>query len=480
MNGVLLGVMGYVLVQLGIGWYVSRRIRTEDDYLVAGRSLGYPLATFTIFATWFGAETCIGAAGRIYEHGLAGSSSDPFGYGMCLLLMGLFFAVPLWKRRLTTVGDFFRTRFSARIEKIAVLLMVPTSLLWAAAQIRAFGQVLAVASGYESTLMITVAAGVVILYTAFGGLLADAWTDLVQGIALIVGLGVLFVGVMVNGGVAQLAAVGPERLGLFGGSERSLLAVVEEWAIPVCGSLMAAELVSRVIATRSPQVARRSTLLAAGVYLGIGLIPATMGLIGFTLVPGLEDPEQILPVLAQQHLPTLLYTLFAGALVSAILSTVDTALLVSGSLVSHNVLLPLRPGLTEAQKVRLSRLAVAIFGVLAYLMALYADGVYTLVEQASAFGSAGIFVAMGIGLFTRFGGEKSAFVALRARVRGRGVLPFPRSALPVHHLGGRRLRGLCGHGGVRPSGRPPRLQRRRGTPGKEGVIPVFRQHSSIP
>jgi Na+/proline symporter len=424
MNGVLLGVMGYVLVQLGIGWYVSRRIRTEDDYLVAGRSLGYPLATFTIFATWFGAETCIGAAGRIYEHGLAGSSSDPFGYGMCLLLMGLFFAVPLWKRRLTTVGDFFRARFSARIEKIAVLLMVPTSLLWAAAQIRAFGQVLAVASGYESTLMITVAAGVVILYTAFGGLLADAWTDLVQGIALIVGLGVLFVGVMVNGGVAQLAAVGPERLGLFGGSERSLLAVVEEWAIPVCGSLMAAELVSRVIATRSPQVARRSTLLAAGVYLGIGLIPATMGLIGFTLVPGLEDPEQILPVLAQQHLPTLLYTLFAGALVSAILSTVDTALLVSGSLVSHNVLLPLRPGLTEAQKVRLSRLAVAIFGVLAYLMALYADGVYALVEQASAFGSAGIFVAMGIGLFTRFGGEKSAFVALLSGVLVYGVGAF--------------------------------------------------------
>ncbi|MBW3571209.1 MAG: sodium:solute symporter family protein [Gemmatimonadetes bacterium] len=416
MSLVLLGVLGYVVFQFAIGIYVSRRIRTETDYLVAGRSLGYGLAVFTIFATWFGAETTIGAAGAIYGDGLSGATADPFGYGACLLVMGLVFAVPLWRRKLTTLADLFRQRFSPGVERLAVVLMIPTSLLWAAAQIRAFGQVLSAASGLEVTFTITAAALIVIAYTAFGGLLADAWTDLVQGIALIVGLIVLFAIVLADVGVDALRQVPAERLRFFGGPEATLLATVEAWAIPVCGSVLAAELVQRVIATRTPQVARNSSLIAGGMYLLLGTIPVTLGLMGPALVPGLEHPEQVLPRIAAQYLPGVLYVLFAGALVSAILSTVDSALLVASGLMSHNLIVPLRPGMTDAQKVRVARWGVATFGVLAYGMALYAEGVYALVEEASAFGSAGIFVALAIGLFSRWGGAWSAAAALLAGV----------------------------------------------------------------
>lgn len=416
MNPTLVGVLAYVAVQLLIGAYVARRIRTEEDYLVAGRSLRFGLATFTIFATWFGAETCIGAAGAIYESGLAGGSHDPFGYALCLFLMGLFFAVPLWRRRLTTLADFYRQRYTPAVERVAVVLMVPSSLLWAAAQIRAFGQVLAAASGLEVTFMISVAAAVVVVYTISGGLLADAWTDLVQGIALMVGLVVLFVALVRQQGLGVFAQVAPERLDLVGGYGGSALALLEDWAIPVCGSVLAAELVARVIAARSPQVARRASLLAGTVYLLLGLIPVLLGLVGYALLPGLEYPEQVLPLLAERLLPPLLYTLFAGALVSAILSTVDSALLVAGSLVSHNLIVPLRPGLSERGKIRLARLAVGAFGVLAYTLALSAEGVYALVEEASAFGSAGIFCVLLFGLFSPIGRSGAALAALLAGV----------------------------------------------------------------
>ncbi|HET6341201.1 MAG TPA: sodium:solute symporter family protein [Gemmatimonadota bacterium] len=416
MNATLLAILAYVLAQLGIGWWVSRRIKTEDDYLVAGRNLGYGLAVFTIFATWFGAETCIGAAGRIYESGLAGGSADPFGYALCLFLMGLVFAVPLWKRRLTTMADLFRQRFSPAVERLAVLLMVPTSLLWAAAQIRAFGQVISASSGLEVDLTVTVAALVVIVYTVSGGLLADAITDLVQGVALILGLGVMFVVVLVEGGAEAVARIEPARLNILGGESVPWYEVAEAWAIPVFGSVVAAELVARVLASRTPTIARNSFVMAGGGYLAIGMIPVMLGLIGAQLIPGLEDPEQILPRLAQIHLPEVLYVLFAGALLSAILSTVDSTLLVSSSLVSHNIIVPLRPGLSEAWKVRSARIGVAAFGVLAYGMALYAEGVYALVEQASAFGSAGIVVVVTFGLFTRFGGPASALASLLAGV----------------------------------------------------------------
>ncbi len=107
------------------------------------------MASFSIFATWFGAETVVGAAGSIYSDGLSGGSADPFGYGLCLVVLGVVVAAPLWRRQYTTFGDLFRERYSPGVERLAVLLMVPTSVLWAAAQIRAFGQVVSVSSELE-------------------------------------------------------------------------------------------------------------------------------------------------------------------------------------------------------------------------------------------------------------------------------------------------------------------------------------------
>jgi SSS family transporter len=416
MTPLLFGIFGYILVQLGIGIFVSRRIATEDDYLVAGRSLGPWIATFTVFATWFGAETCIGAAGAVYERGLVGGSHDPFGYAICLILTGLIFAVPLWRLKLTTLADVFRLRFSTFVERLAVALMVPTSLFWAAAQVRAFGQVLSHASGFEVEATITLAAGVVIAYTMFGGLLADAWTDFVQGIALIIGLVAICWMVLRAEGADLFAGLDPASLNPLGSEPRPLLEIVEDWTVPIVGSMVAAELVARILASRSARVARNATVVAGTSYLLIGLMPVGLGLVGASLVPGLAEPEQILPELAQAYLPTFLYVVFAGGLVSAILSTVDSALLMASALVSHNVIVQMRPDLGERAKVRIARAGVAVFGVLAYVMALRAEAVYALVEEASSFGSAGIVTVVFFGVFTRVGGVGSATAALLAGV----------------------------------------------------------------
>jgi Na+/proline symporter len=412
-NAVLWGLLAYLLMQFGIGIYVSRRIKTESDYMLAGRRLGYGLATFTIFATWFGAETTIGSAGAVYETGLAGATSDPFGYSACLFIMGLVFAVPLWRKKLTTLADLFRDRYSPAVEKLAVLLMVPTSLLWAAAQVRAFGQVLSASSGLAVTATITIAAAVVIAYTAFGGMLADAWTDLVQGIVLIGGLVGLMTAMLMQSGLEPFTAIPLARLDPFIDGE-SPVRILEEWAIPICGSVVAAELVSRVISARTPEIARRSSLFAGIGYLILGLIPVAVGLAGAVMMPGLEHPEQILPLVGQKFLPGALYIIVAGALVSAILSTVNTTLLVCASLVSHNIIVAANAGLSEKAKVRVARIGVATFGVFAYVIALRADGVFALVEEASSFGSAGIFVVVTLGLFTRWGGPFAAVTTLIA------------------------------------------------------------------
>ncbi|MCH8486721.1 MAG: sodium:solute symporter family protein [Candidatus Cyclonatronum sp.] len=414
MSYMLVGILIYVGLQLLVGVWVSRFIKTEIDYLLAGRKLGYWLGTFTIFATWFGAESVIGSSGAIYDGGLAGGSADPFGFGLCLIGMGLVFAVPLWKRKLTTLADLFRQRYSPGIERLAVLMMVPGTLMWASAQILAFGQVLTASSELELEIAITIAAAIVIAYTVLGGLLAVAWTDLIQGVVLIFGLVALLVLLILN--VPDLSAVwsqvDPQRLSLRQPDGTSWLDRIDIWAIPLCGSVVAHELVARVIATRSPEVARRACVTAGSMYLGFGMIPAFIGIIGLHLMPGLEDSEQIVPLIAQEYMPTLLYIIFAGALVSAILSTVDSTLLVASSLVSHNLIVNQNPGMAEKQKIGWARIMVVAFGITAWFVATNAEGVYDLVVDAAAFGTAGLFTIVVFGLFSKKGGPLAAGLTL--------------------------------------------------------------------
>lgn len=416
MTTALYFVLLYMLLQLGIGVWISRRIRSEADYLIAGRSLGYTLATFSIFATWFGAETVVGSAGNAYRDGVSLGSAEPFGYGLCLILMGVIFAVPLWRRRLTTLADLFRIRYSVTVERVAAIILVPSSILWAAAQVRAFGQIISTASaGWNVDLAIGIAALFTIAYTMFGGLLVDAITDVIQGLLVMIGLAGLFLLVVIKaGGLAAFGAALEQSPGItwLPHDQLGALAIAEEWAIPILGSVVATELVGRIIATRTPQVARNSSLLAGGLYMMVGLLPLMIGLSAAALGVHIADAEQVVPMVAREMLPTIAYAAFVGAVISAILSTVDSTLLTAAGLLSHNLIVPVARVTSERAKVLIARLGVLIFGVIAYGLALTAEGVYALVEQASALGSSGALVVICFGMFTSFGGARAALTTL--------------------------------------------------------------------
>jgi SSS family transporter len=410
----------YMVAQLAIGVWVSRRIRSESDYILAGRKLGYTLLTFSIFATWFGAETVVGSAGRAYADGVSIGSAEPFGYGLCLLVMGLVFAVPLWKRKLTTLADLYRKRFGVTTERLAAAILIPSSIIWAAAQLRAFGHVLdtTAASALNIETSIAIAAAFTILYAAFGGLMADAITDLMQGGLLVIGLVIVLIALLPHvGGVAEIARVvrDPARVHFMPAGE-NVWTILERWAIPVGGSVLATEIVGRVIAARSAPVAQRSSLIAASMYVTVGIIPLLIGLVGPAILPNLADSEQLLPELARTILPTALYAVFAGALISAILSTVDSTLLVSSSILSHNLIVPAFRITSEKTKVLLARAGVMTFGLIAYVLARRAESILDLVEQASALGSAGTLVTAVFALFTPWGGPRTAIATLLAGI----------------------------------------------------------------
>jgi Na+/proline symporter len=268
----------------------------------------------------------------------------------------------------------------------------------------------------------------------------------VQGVAVLGGLIVLG-GVAVGqlGSLTIPLATAPERLALLRGDE-SWLAVLEQLAIPICGTVVAVELISRFLGARSADVARAGTLLGGIVYLLAGLIPVFLGLAGPRLITGVPDTEQVIPRLAEAYLPGMLYVAFVGAIISAILSAVHSALHAPASQLSHNIFVRLRPGLSEDGKLWCVRATVMVLSIIAYLISVTSERIHDLVETASAFGSAGVFVTALFALFTRFGGPRSALVSVASGMlvwaAGRYLLP-----LPVPYLTG-LLAATVGYVGV--------------------------------
>ena len=134
-------VIAYWITSVGIGLYAATRVHNTRDFAIAGRSLPFYMVTATVFATWFGSETVLGIPATFLKEGLHGVVADPFGASMCLILVGLFFAAPLYRMNLLTIGDFYKKKFGRSVEVLTTIAIVISYLGWVGAQITALGLV---------------------------------------------------------------------------------------------------------------------------------------------------------------------------------------------------------------------------------------------------------------------------------------------------------------------------------------------------
>jgi solute:Na+ symporter, SSS family len=403
----------YLLIQLAICYWVARKVNTSSDFFLAGRSLPTPVVAMSLVASWFGAETCIGSSGAVYDGGLSASRADPFGYSMCLLLMGLLIAAPLWRGGYITLSDFYAERYGPWVEKLTAFVLIPGSLIWGAAQIRAFGQVVSSTTQLPVETTIFFCTFAVVVYTLLGGLLGDIITDMLKGALIFFGLLSLFFYVINSADFSwSLFSTMPKERLSFLASEETVWQRLDRWAIPILGSLVAQELISRTLAAKSPQVAKRGSYWACFIYLFLGVIPLFLGLIGPQIFPNVSHNEQFLTGIAQHYLPPVIYVIFVGALISAILSTIDTILLSMAAITVQNVMDPWIQHKSEKYKLRVVRVMIVFFALLAYAIAHFSSGIYSLLEAASSFGTSGLLIITFFGIYSRWGNALAGSMAL--------------------------------------------------------------------
>jgi SSS family transporter len=400
---VLVGLGIYLALMLAVGLYAGRRVSGSADFIVAGKRLSLLLCTGTLAATWFGGGICIGAASAAYSGGFLAVIADPFGAALCLLLAGLFYMRLLRRMGLMTVASFFTQRFNRQAGLLASLCTIPAYVGWVASLMVAFGRILQSLTGLDPFTGICLGAAIVLIYTFAGGMWAVTLTDFLQLLVLVFGL-VLIAPLLLYdmGGWSFLAAQIPaERFHLYphSGGATAWFSYFRDWLVIGLGNLAGQDLIQRSLSSRDEKVAYRSAYLAGLLYLTVGLLPVLLGLAGAVVLPGLEDPDLVMMELALHYLPEAALVLFMGALVSALLSSADSALLAPASVIGWDLLRYFKPEASEKVSLRLLRASVLVLGLVALALALHKTTIYELMVDSWSVLLASLFVPLTAGLW---------------------------------------------------------------------------------
>ena len=382
------GVAIYLVVMLIIGLYSAKRAGTAADFIVAGRRMPIWICSVTIIATWFGGGTMMGASGAAYEGGLLGVIADPFGGALALFLVGFFFVRIFRRLRLLTFIDFFQNRYGKTAATIAAIGSISSNIGWTGALLVAFGFVFQSLTGIPMEIGILGGAVVVFIYTVAGGMWAVALTDFVQMVVIAIGLVMLLVVVLIDvGGWGNVGPHLPEdtfRMVPLENAPGIWLTYFRAWVIFGLGDVTAQTLLQRAFSAKNEQVAQNSFYLAGFGYLSLGMIPVTLGIIASVTMPGLTDPETVIPELAIAHLHPVLIAIFVGALLAAIMSSADSALLAAASVFIINILPLFKPEASDRLKLIATRVAIPLFGCIAVYVALEVQVVYDLILDANS------------------------------------------------------------------------------------------------
>jgi len=418
-------VILYLIVSVAIGLYAATKVKNSTDFVVAGRHLPLPFIIATVFATWFGAETVLGIPSKFLNEGLKGVVADPFGSSMCLIFVGLFFARPLYRMGLLTIGDYYRARYNRHVELAAAICIVISYLGWVSAQITALGLVFNVltAGALAPWQGMIIGVAIVLVYTLAGGMFSVAFTDLFQ--MLIIGVGMIYIATVVSGmaggaGVVVEHARAAGKLEFWPGLEpRDVIAFAAAWMTMALGSIPQQDVFQRVSAAKNENTAAMGSVLGGTLYFFFAFVPMFLvysaTLIDPKMVTDLiaKDSQHILPRLILDHAPFAVQVMFFGALLAAILSCSSATLLAPSVTFAENVLRPFFPGITDRQFLRMLRVVVLLFAIGVLIFAMTSNStIYGMVENAYKITLVAAFTPLAFGLYWKRATTQGAAAAM--------------------------------------------------------------------
>ncbi|UCC12112.1 MAG: sodium/proline symporter [candidate division WOR-3 bacterium] len=399
MSTVLLVFLLYLAGMVIVGIVTARLAsKSLDDFILGGRKMWTPVIALSEKGTDMSAWLLIGLPGQAFKMGI-GALWAGIGVWLGSLFNWLVIATPLrklaGKYNALTLPDYFESRFNDTSHLLRItssILIVFFFTLYVSAQVVGAGKILASTFQIPNVVGMLIGLSIILFYTMMGGFIAESWTDFFQGIIMVIALVLMCVVAIVTFGglgniVAQISAIDSKAVLMSAGESGTALylgLILGGLAIGF-GYAGQPHIVMRYMALQGTKEVKKAAIIAmtwttfavsAAILLGFFAIPLLRGEI--------TDPEHVTLAFAARILPGWLVGFILAAATAAMMSTVDSQLLVATSAVTEDIYRKLiNPAASQKYLVRLARIFTVVIAVIAFILGLSAEqAVYWLVLYA--------------------------------------------------------------------------------------------------
>lgn len=368
-------VVSYLLGCIVIGIFASRKVLgSRDEYWVAGRRIGTIVNAMAIMAALASGGSIIGVMGLAYSQGIPATLALFAGSVLGFPIASLLVARPLRNFGKYTITDFLSYRYPSKIVRFLVpVLIVIAFVIYIVAQLKAAGITATALLGIPYNTALVISTLVFIVYVSFGGMIAITWTDVIQGVLmLVVVVGAASVFVWRIGSPLEImgkaTTLAPELGQVINQPISSYLGYFIIWAtaIPVIPHI-----IMRVNTAKNAASARLSLNLAMLFYSVIILVAVLIIVpVGRTDFPSLEDADQLFLRVIESRFSPLVRGIAVTAVLAAVMSTTDALLLACSSAIAHDILGGLmRKPASERKLARIRVVSTWVIGSIALLWA---------------------------------------------------------------------------------------------------------------
>ncbi len=380
---VIMIVIIYLILMLLIGYWSSKKIKSNEDFMVAGRRLGPILMAGTLAATEIGGGSSLGVVEKAF--GDWGISASWYVTTMGIAFVILSFLAPKFRQaEVKTVPEYFRRRYGKISGLITSIIMMLPLIGLTASQFIASAAIVSVMLKLPYNFAVTIVAVVVTVYAIMGGLWSVTLTDFVQVFLIVAGMALTIpYALNLAGGMENVMNNVPgETFDLFKGiGPMTILSLVIMYT---ASFTVGQEAVSRYYAAKDGKAAVQGSILSALINFIYAFIPTILGIITLALINMnkidgkmilSEGAKYALPHLAMSTMPAIVVGLLFAGIISATMSSADSDLLGAGSIFGNDIYkIFIKPDATSTEVMNITKITMLIIGFLGWLVAIMNTG----------------------------------------------------------------------------------------------------------
>ncbi|MEE8134586.1 MAG: sodium/solute symporter [Gemmatimonadales bacterium] len=405
----------YFGLVVAIGIWSAFHTKTEEDFLAAGRTIGPFVGGAVLAATQISAGTVVGTLGRHY---LTGVSWWWIWFGVWAgWLVSAFFVAPKLRRfGALTVPDYIAVRFGSEWARaLAGVLILVSYTIYLVAQFQASGEIALTVFGIQPLTAMLIVVASTAFYTLLGGVRSSSYIDFLQTLVMVAGL-VIAIPVLLDqvGGlrtaIGFLNGLDDRLIGWYYGP-KEMIAFGAAFGLSIAAAPYE---MTRFYSMRDERTVKQAIAVSIGFQFVIGLSVMVIGVLTRVLFPVLASEDQASAIMAFEVLPPLVGALLIVAMLSAIMSTVNSILLVTGAAVAHDLYGKFwNKNASQRRLVMVNRISIVVLSIIPIFFALQKFGnVQAIVVEQGKFIASFFFVPVVIGLNWRRGTAAGAISAM--------------------------------------------------------------------